>query len=83
MENFKVGETVMVKDKASVDSLTLYKQFKMKYSFLICPCNVKRTDRLVVKYVIGNKGLLLHYEGRENVVTMMVTKDVKKVHSPL
>ena len=83
MENFKVGETVMVKEKASVDSLTLYKQYKMKYSFLVCPCNVKRTDRLIVKYVIGTKGLLLHYEGREDVVTMMVTKDVKKVHKPL
>ena len=35
------------------------------------------------EYVIGDKGLLLHYEGRENVVTMMVTKDVKKVHNPL
>ena len=44
---------------------------------------VKRTDRLIVKYVIGTKGLLLHYEGREDVVTMMVTKDVKKVHKPL
>ena len=83
METFKVGETVMIKEKASVDSLMLYKQYQMKYSFLVCPCNVKRTDRLVVKFVIGNKGLLLNYEGRENVVTMMVTKDVKKVHKPV
>ena len=83
METFKVGDTVMVKEKASVDSLMLYKQFKMKYSFLVCPCNVKKTDRLVVRYVIGNKGLLLHYKNNEKIVTMMVIKDVKKAHKPI
>lgn len=79
METFKVGDRVVVTDKVSVDSYVLYKQYKDKYSFIVCPCNIKPTDRLVVKFVLGKKGLLLNFEGKENVVTLIMTKDVKKV----
>jgi len=79
MDTFKIGDRVAVPDKVSVDSYILYKQYKDKYSFIVCPCNIKPTDRFVVKFVLGKKGLLLNYENRENVVTLVMAKDVKKV----
>lgn len=75
----KVGDRLLLKQKASANSLVLWRGYTKKYPYLICPCNIPTVQRLVVKYLIGTSGLLVQYENDERMLSIVRVEDVKKV----
>lgn len=69
----------MLKDKASADSLLLWRMYSKKYPYLLCPCNIPTTQRLLIKFIIGTTGLLVQYADNKKILSMVRVKDVKKV----
>ena len=78
---FKVGDKVLVKERASADSIILYKNYSRKYPYLIGPCSVPTTQVLIIKCLIGTTGALVQYENNELKLSMFKNKDLKKVIS--
>lgn len=77
--SFRVGEKVLLKAKASAESILLWKGYSQKYPYLIGPCNIPTTQVLVIKCIVGKTGLLVQYLDNELKLSMVRAKDVKRV----
>ena len=75
----KIGDVCLV-ENSSVDSLVFWKQMSKRYPFLLCPCSIKSTTRLVVAELLGSANVLLQLEADPKKLTVFRNKDLKVVH---
>lgn len=78
-KTFKIGDVCLVENN-SVDSLIFWKQMSKRFPYLLCPCSIKSTTRLIVSELLGSSSVLLQLKDDPKKLTVFRNKDLKKAH---
>jgi len=74
----KIGDVCLVENN-SVDSLVFWKQMSKRFPYLICPCSVKSTTRLVVSELLGSQNVLVQFQANPKMLSVFRNKDLKVI----
>lgn len=75
----KIGDTCLVENN-SVDSLVFWKQMSKRFPYLLCPCSIKSTTRLIVIELLGSHNVLVQLQADPKQLSVFRNKDLKVIH---
>jgi len=78
-KSLRIGDVCLV-ENSSVDSLVFWKQMSKRYPFLLCPCSINSTTRLVVSELLGSANVLVQLESDPKKLSVFRNKDLKVIH---
>lgn len=78
-DKLKIGDICLVENN-SVDSLVFWKQMSRRFPYLLCPCSIKSTTRLVVAELLGSSSVLVQLQSDPKKLSVFRNKDLKIVH---
>lgn len=79
-KKLKVGDVCLV-ENSSVESLVFWKKMSMKFPYLVCPCHIKSTTRLIVVSLLGTFSVLVQVKDSPKDLSVFRNKDLKVVKS--
>ena len=75
----KIGDVCLV-ENSSVESLVFWKQMSKRYPYLLCPCSIKSTTKLVVAGLLGSSRVLVQLQADPKKLSVFLSKDLKVCH---